>query len=58
MLTVYFGLLGTNLQRFAVRAEGITEEKPKMTLLRKRRNKRKRADALAHLLVELLSRSA
>jgi hypothetical protein len=58
MFTVYFGPSGQLLQLRRVRAEGRTDQRTKMPFLLRRRLKRKRADLLASLLVELLGRSA
>jgi len=59
MDTVYFGLPGPFLQRFRTRVEGKTGALTNFAPLRKRLfNRRKRADVVAALLAELLSRPA
>jgi len=59
MDTVYFGLPKPLLQGLDARAEGKTVAMTKAGLLRRRLfHRRKRADVLAALLAELLSRPA
>jgi hypothetical protein len=59
MTTVYFGLWRRKLQFRSIRAEGRTVQMQKVVLLRRRLfHRRKRADVLAALLVELLGRPA
>jgi hypothetical protein len=59
MSTVYFDPSKPNLHPGRVHAEGRTSPVQNMLSLRKRLfNKRKRADRLADLLVELLGRAA
>jgi hypothetical protein len=59
MTTLYFGHSGSKLQFQGNGAEGITVPMQKILFLRKRLfTRRKRADALAALLAELLGRPA
>jgi hypothetical protein len=59
MTTLYFGLSGSKLQFLDNGAEGRRVPMQKIPFLRKRLfTRRKRADALAALLAELLGRPA
>jgi len=55
---VYFGAFGANLQFGTTGAEGRVTAKTKVDPLLRRRLRRKRAEALATLLAELLGRAA